>query len=53
MNISHVAIVYKIVNGVPYTIEATNASGTQSIRVMPVKDNTANKALLFARVKKY
>ena len=53
MNISHVAIVYKIENGIPYTIETTNANGTQSIRVIKVADNTPDKILLFARIKKY
>ena len=53
MNISHVAMVYKIENDIPYTIEATNASGTQSIRVIKVSENTPDKILLFARIKKY
>ena len=53
MNISHVAMVYKIENDIPYTIEATNTSGTQSIRVIKVSENTPDKILLFARIKKY
>lgn len=53
MNISHVAMVYKIENDIPYTIEATNAGGTQSIRVIKVSENTPDKILLFARIKKY
>ena len=50
MSISHVAIIYKIENGIPYTAESTT---TPPIRVMKCKDNTPNKIVLIARPKKY
>ena len=57
MNISHVAIVYKIENDIPYIIQSShlkvNGVWDDAINVKKVADNTPNNIVLFARIKKY
>lgn len=50
MSISHVAIIYEIVDGVPYTVESTTSP---VIRVKKCVENTPDNIVLIARPKKY